>query len=339
MGQVQSAIISASRRTDIPAFYANWFMNRVRAGWCAVPSPYNSKILRYVPLDLHHVSGIVFWTKNPRPMLAHLEELESRGYRYYFLYSLNAYGSPLEPRLPPVEHRIGTFLHLARVLGPDRVIWRYDPIVISSRYSAEFHVQRFGALADRLAQSTHRVILSLVDLYGKTERRLDALERHGETRFSRDPVNHPDTQDMMHSIAVLARSHGLEVTTCAEKHDFTSVGIGKGKCVDEGVFNRTWSMGLRYRKDPGQRADCLCTASIDVGVNDTCLLGCEYCYATRSVSIAEERHKRHDPSQPALWAPQGARLRGAPQGEQSELWQYSAPTSISETDSERCGGC
>lgn len=293
-------IISASRRTDIPALYSKWFMNRVRAGWCAVANPMNAKQISHVSLKPQDVDVIVFWSKNPAPMLEHLSELDQLGFRYYFQVSLNDYPPELEPNIPSFDDRLETFLELSRRVGPFRVIWRFDPIIISNITSADYIRQKFECISHELQGSTHRVIVSIVDFYQKTERRLAALEKLGYV-FDREAAYSSRIDGLLKDIADTAKNRDLEIYSCAEDRDYSNLGIPPGGCIDDKIIQRLWSTNLRYTKDPSQRQCCLCTVSKDIGINDTCIHGCPYCYSTRSLEIAERRYNEHDPNSPVLW--------------------------------------
>lgn len=293
-------IISASRRTDIPAFYSEWFMNRLRAGWCLVPNPRNMKQVSRVSLDPQEVDAIVFWSKNPVPMLPHLDELDRMGFRYYFQFSLNDYPRELEPNIPCLDERLRTFLNLSQHIGALRVVWRYDPIIISNRTPIEFHRERFSWIAEELRGATHRVVVSIVDFYEKTEQRLSQLEQEGFS-FDKEAASSTNMVSLLKDLATIAKKQDMEIFTCAEEHDFNEVGIPPSRCIDERLLNRGWSLNLRYRKDPTQRKFCLCMVSKDIGINDTCIHGCPYCYSTRNYALAKRRHSEHDPDSPALW--------------------------------------
>ena len=293
-------IISASRRTDIPALYSEWFMNRIRAGWCAVPNPPNIDHVARVSLDPREVDCIVLWSKNPAPMLTHLDELDGRGFRYYFQFTLNDYPAQLEPNIPDVADRINTFLALSRHTGPLRVVWRYDPVIISNFTSLDFHRERFSRVAEELRGATHRVMVSIVDFYRKTDRRLSRLEQEGYV-FDRSAESSADTVGLLKDLAAIAHQQAMEMFTCAEDRGFSEVGIPAGRCVDERLMNTIWELGLRYRKDPRQRRLCLCTFSKDIGINDTCTHGCPYCYSTKDPVLAVRRLAEHDPGSPFLW--------------------------------------
>lgn len=293
-------IISASRRTDIPAFYSEWFMNRIRAGWCEVPNPLNYHQLSYVSLKPEDVAVIVFWSKNPKPLISYLDEIDQRGFRYYFQFTLNDYPQDLEPRLPPVSERLETFKRLSDRLDNLRVIWRYDPVIISNRTPLDYHVDKFSKIARVLKGYTRRVMVSFIDYYRKTDFRLQDLEQSGY-EFVRDFEHTSESSFLMKELGEIALQNGMAIHTCAEEVDFSSVGVSPGCCIDPDLINRIWSIKADVKKDPTQRSVCLCAVSKDIGVNDTCMHGCPYCYATRKLEAAEKRYSQHDLSSPVLW--------------------------------------
>jgi hypothetical protein len=274
-------------------------MNRVRDGFCLTPNPFNPSQIAKISLTPEDVDAFVFWSKNPAPMIDHLEELSERGYFYYFLYTLNDYPEDLEPNLPDLPWRVATFERISEKLGPDRIIWRYDPIVISSITPHNYHRERFERLSERLSGLTRRVIISIVDFYRKTDRRLTKLEHTGVT-FERDAGARRETRDLLVSMNAAASSQGITIQTCAEEEDFTGEGIAPGSCIDGELIER-FGTTVPQKKDPGQRAACLCVTSRDIGVPDTCLHGCRYCYATRNNDLARRRYTEHDTGSPVLW--------------------------------------
>lgn len=294
-------IISASRRTDIPAFYSKWFMNRIRAGYCLVPNPRNMKQVLRVSLQPRDTEAIVFWSKNPAPLLPHLGELDKLGFYYYFQFSLNDYPRALEPNIPSLNDRIATFKDLSRLIGPLRVVWRYDPIIISNVTSFDFHRERFTWIAEELKGATHGVMVSIVDFYQKTERRLSQLEKEEGYSFDRDVLSSDGITDLLKDLADIARKNNIEIFTCAEEKDYSQIGVPPGRCIDERLLARIWSLNLEYKKDPYQRESCLCMVSKDIGINDTCIHGCPYCYSTTNYAIAKRRFNEHDPNSPILW--------------------------------------
>lgn len=293
-------IISASRRTDIPAFYSEWFMNRIRAGWCQVPNPLNYNQLSYVSLKPEDVAAIVFWSKNPKPMLKHLHELDDRGLRYYFQFAVNDYPSILEPNTPSLHTRLETFHEISNHVSPLRVIWRYDPIIISNYTPPDFHRDKFSAIAAILKGYTKRVMVSLVDYYKKTNHRLSELEKKGY-QFDREAAHSRVVWNLLKNLSSIAKSNEMEIFTCAEERDFSGAGIYPGRCIDGELLFRLWALHGHTQKDPTQRDACLCVVSKDIGINDTCIHGCPYCYSTRNIEIAKHRYSEHDPESPVIW--------------------------------------
>jgi hypothetical protein len=178
------------------------------------------------------------------------------------------------------------------------VVWRYDPIVLGPELSIDDHIARFHDLAGRLAGATETVKISFVDLYHKTRRRLGRLA-NGRDYLS-DPVTDPDMPRLVSALVEMATENGMALETCAEEHDLSALGAAPGRCIDGLLLARLFAGSFPVTKDPGQRRHCLCAPSKDIGMNDTCLHGCAYCYATRSHEAAVRNHARHDPEAPSL---------------------------------------
>ncbi len=324
-------IISASRRTDIPACYPTWFMNRLRAGYCMVCNPFNPRQIRRVSLLRQDVDAIVFWTKNIRPFLPSLSEVTSIGHRFMVHVTLNPYPSILEPGLPPLDHRIADFKALSQRIGTSRVIWRYDPIIISNQTPFSYHRERFSALAKQLSSGTERVVVSVVQLYRKTLRGLMGLRERGLTpkgirdrkplfpkgtrdcnpRFARQQSlvvrqrslifeqHAADSAEMTELLSFFARTaseYGLEIVSCASQRDLRPLGIAPGRCIDGELLTRLWGLSGPWKNDPGQRPACGCSLSVDIGATNTCQNGCPYCYATSNHEQARDRYCMHDPN-------------------------------------------
>ena len=291
-------IISASRRTDIPAFYAKWFVNRIRAGFCLVPAPFNPGHVSRVSLNPgRDVEAVVFWTRNATPLLDHLAELDARGLRYYFLYTLLGYDRRLETGAPALTTAIDRFRRLTERIGAERVIWRYDPIILSTLADAAFHRRTFRRIAEALRGYTRRCVVSLLDVYPKVRKNLCGADPAG---FSLLDWDERAFGPLMRSLARTASSHGMQMLSCAESIDLSPYGIAPGKCIDDGLIFRLFGVRASSRKDPGQRSRCKCVVSRDIGVYDTCPYGCRYCYATTSPERARARYRRHDPWLPGL---------------------------------------
>ena len=285
-------IISASRRTDIPAFYSEWFYNRLKDGYVLVRNPWNIHRVSKVSLDKAFVDGIVFWTKNPLPMLSRLEELN--GYNYYFQFTLNSYGDDIEVNLPSKkDYIIPAFQKLSTMIGKDRVIWRYDPILFSEKYTMDHHIHYFRTLADKLSPYTEKCTISFLDEYKSIHKKLYTMG-----------VQYPDTNqktELAHQISEIAKSVGIVVDTCAEDIDLSRFGIGHASCVDKERLERLSGLKLSVKRDKGQRPECLCDSSIDIGSYNTCKNGCVYCYANFKSNEIEKNNRCHDPKSPLIY--------------------------------------
>lgn len=291
-------IISASRRTDLPAFFADWLMNRVRAGFCMVQNPFDARQVSRVSLQPRDVDAVVFWTRNPRPLLRHLGELDARGFRYMFQYTLMDNPKALDPRMPSLSSRTATFRQLAERLGPERVIWRYDPIVLTHETDVGFHLSAFERIMQELSGHVSRVIVSVVDAYRPADARLHALFAKGALRPGTNM--RANAVQILRALNGLARANGLDVQTCAEPTLAAAAGLPEGKCIDGDYIARVLGVHASGRKDRGQRAGCLCIESRDIGAYNTCAYDCTYCYAVSDQERARERMRQQDPGALAL---------------------------------------
>lgn len=291
-------ILSVSRRTDIPAFYGDWFMRRVRASWCAVPNPFNRKQVSRVEFRPGE-TVLVFWTRWPAPFLKYLAEIEARGYPFYFLYTLVDYPRALEPQAPKYPKSLALFQRLAERIGPERLIWRYDPIILSEALDADYHLDRFERTAQALRGCTEQAVISIADHYPKVRRRLKDLglkHPHLAPRAFEPERDGP----MLRTLAEIAAAHGLRITGCAPQADLCKWTIAPGKCIDEQLIQRLCGLAVPARKDKSQRPTCGCVQSRDIGMYDSCLFGCLYCYATQSFGKARDHHRCHDPAAESL---------------------------------------
>lgn len=288
-------IISASRRTDIPAFFGEWFINRINEGFCRSVNPFNPGQVKRVSLQPEDVDVIVFWSKNPAPFVKHLDYLDSKGYRYYFQFTLNDYPAVFEPNVPSVEERIAGFITLSRKIGAPKVVWRYDPIVISSITPVEYHLKRISALAGRLKGCTERLVISFMDFYTKLDGRLKKLEAEEGITFH--DITAPEGRDSLEQLAcgikTICDAEGIEVFSCAEKTDLEGTGIKHGSCIDGELINRLFNTGKVFRRDGNQRKECLCAASTDIGAYNTCKFQCSYCYANFSGKSIHKNLERY----------------------------------------------
>ncbi len=295
-------IVSASRATDIPAFYSRWFMERLRRGYAVRFNPFSGK--REV-VSFEQTRVFVFWSKYPAPMLQYLDELDRRGLNYYFLYTVNDYPE-YELNVPRLEKRIAVFRELAERLGPDRVVWRFDPLIVSDRVSAEELLLRIEAIGKQLRGYTRRLIFSFVDLnYRKVQRNLAA---RGDMVYS---LTSEEQQDIVRELKQKTDAWDMEPRSCASNFDFSQLGVRPGKCIDDELMVRLFPherdlmkflgyeghgkyISRKKLKDKGQRPACGCVYSKDIGRYDTCPMGCVYCYANRSLQIARDNFRQHN---------------------------------------------
>lgn len=293
-------IVSASRRTDIPAFYGEWFMNRVKEGFALVPNPFNPRQVKRVDLTPGQVDTIVFWTKNPAPMLPRLGHLDRLGYRYYFLYTLNTYPSVIEPFVPPREEAISAFRELSRSIGPRRVVWRFDPVLISDVTPEAWILENFSSLARELEGVTERVIVSFARYYRSVRRHLDGIGKSENIGFHDISGDMGAMRRIAKALADAARERGIAITSCAETHDLSGTGVEPGKCIDDGLIRSAFGIEVPSVKDRSQRPECGCVQSQDIGCYNTCVHGCVYCYAASRRAAIPVNRALHDPRGPSL---------------------------------------
>jgi len=285
-------IISASRRTDIPAFYSDWLLNRLRQGYVLVRNPFNPNQVSRVPLDPRTVDCIVFWTKNPAPMLPRLEEIDRLGYRSYFQFTLTAFDQELETNVPPKAAVIATFQELAARIGPERVLWRFDPILLTRTSPPAYHLHRFESLAEQLHRSTSRCTLSFLSLYEKCKRNLQGIELLR--------LEEGEKMKFVTQLAAVAEKYSIRLSACCDPFLNTQCGIEPAKCIDDRVLASILGHPVSVKKAVGQRAGCGCVASVDIGAYNTCPHGCRYCYANTSEGAVARNLAVHDPDSPLL---------------------------------------
>ena len=257
-------IISASRRTDIPSYYSEWLVNRLKEKYVLVRNPMNIHQVSKIDLSPDVVDAIVFWTKNSTPMLSYLDQII-----------------------------IPTFQQLSKEIGKEKVIWRYDPIFFNEQYSIEYHCKYFEVLASKLGDYTEKCTVSFMDMYRNTERNVKLLSIVKDT--------YEMQVELLQRFVEIAKEYGLYIDTCAEIGDFHNIGVEHAHCIDRERIERIGGFKLNVDKDTNQRAECGCVASIDIGAYNTCKNGCLYCYANYSSNTVEKNFGMHNPKSPLLF--------------------------------------
>ncbi len=283
-------IVSASYRSDIPAFYAEWFARRRAAGFCQVANPYGGAPYR-VPLAGPEVEGFVFWTRNAGPFLPVLEGLAAESLPFVVHYTVTGYPRALETAVPPAERGVALIHDFAGRYGPRAVVWRYDPVMITSLTDAAWHRETFRRLAGNLAGACDEVVLSFAQIYAKTRANTERAAR--AQGFSWEDPEPEAKCALLAELAEIARAAGIAPSLCAQP-DLSAAGISPARCIDAERLSAVAGRAIAARQK-GNRPGCLCAESRDIGAYDSCPHGCVYCYAVRRQDLAKARYRAQDP--------------------------------------------
>ena len=267
-------IISASRRTDIPAFYADWFINRLHAGYCLVKNPFNPAQIRRISLLPEDIDGIVLWTKNAAPLLPKLSALER--FPFYFQHTITPYHSDVETGLTDKR----SIIEAAKQIGTGRLTWRYDPIIVTPRYSYDYHVSAFTRLCELLAGSTEKCVISFAVAYKSVAKNLAEI---GHVSLEIEAKI-----QLAEALLCIAKDHGITLCACCELPELYELGLQPISCVDASMF------GVVAPRDKNQRKGCNCAVSVDIGAYNSCVNGCRYCYANHSKAKVRSNYAKHD---------------------------------------------
>lgn len=284
-------ILSVSRRTDIPAFYAEWFMERLRQKFVLVRNPFNIHNISRIPLSPENVDAIVFWTKNSKPIHRYLDEIDELGYKYYFQYTITPYRNDLEEKVQDKKEIVETFKNLSEKIGSEKVILRYDPVIITSSYSIDYHIKAFEKLCSHLKGYTHKVIISFIDYYNNTYKNIKSHNVYN--------ISDNDMYIIAENFSSIANDNDLIIESCAEQIDLERFGINHGKCIDNELIEKITGYKLSVGRD-NQRNACGCIKCIDIGEYNTCMHKCLYCYANINKEAAFKNYKLHDKKSPLL---------------------------------------
>jgi len=286
-------IVSASRRTDIPAFYSEWFLNRLKDKYVFVRNPMNTKQISKISLDIKDVDFIVFWTKNPLKIMDKLNQIDNLGFQYYFQFTLNSFDKSFEPNVPKKTEIIDTFKKLADRIGPEKVIWRYDPIFFTDKNNYDYHVHWFNYLAEELQSYTQKCVISFLDLYKKTERNLKNLKY-----FS---LNEEEISSLVQELLSALRNKDISLETCAFDKDLSEYNVKHASCIDSHLIEKITNSEINVLKDKSQRDECGCIESRDIGTYNTCGHLCKYCYANFNQQQVINNCNLHSPDSPLIF--------------------------------------
>lgn len=306
-------IVSASRATDIPAFFSQWFSNRLREGYMRWTNPFNANQVQYVSFEQTRV--FVFWSKNPKSLMRHLPEVDAAGINYYFQFTVNDYeNEELEPNVAPLPKRVDVFKRLSDQIGPERVVWRFDPLILSETLTPDILLERIQRVASMIQGHTRQLVISFADIsmYKKVQNNL-ARQPHEYREFTPELM-----QSFASRLSQMNQEWGLTISTCAELVDLQPYGIKHNRCIADDLMidlfkeDRELMAFLGYEpdlfadssrpylKDKGQRKECGCIVSKDIGMYNTCHHLCAYCYANASTKAVENNLRRHNPQSEAI---------------------------------------
>lgn len=282
-------IINTGGRTDTVQYYTEWLLKRFREGYVLSRNPlFPNKVTRY-ELTSDKVDCVVFCSKNYAPILPNLHEITDK-FNTYFHYTITAYGKDVEPGVPEIDESIKTLIELSKIVGKQRVAWRYDPVLLTEKYTIERHIKTFAKMAEKLAPHIDRCIFSFVEMYKKLEYNMPEI-----IPFSEDDMN-----EIAKGLGTIAEKNGFFIQTCGTNGDFSRYGIHSSGCMTLEILGNANEIEFKDLKHKGMRQGCHCIESRDIGAYDTCLNGCKYCYANKNPHKAFDNFKLHDPNSPLL---------------------------------------
>jgi hypothetical protein len=277
-------VLSVSRRTDIPAFYSNWFFQRVKEGFVMTRNPRNIHNISRIPINNDVIDCIVFWTKDPSKMISGLKNLGE--IPFYFQFTLNAYPNGIEKNVPKKKILLGTFKKLSDIISPKRIIWRYDPILFTDKIGIDYHTKYYEDLAKRISGYSNTCTISFLDKYKRIEKNLNSARIR---ELTIDEINILSSR-----ISLIAEKYSVNVLTCAEKYDLSNYGIRHGRCIDNKLIEEITGKKIFIKKDKNQREMCGCIESVDIGEYNSCHHNCIYCYANDHLKSSLQKTSEHN---------------------------------------------
>lgn len=282
-------IINTGARTDTVQYYTEWLLRRFREGYVYSRNPlFPDKVTRY-ELTPDKVDCVEFCSKNYRPILKDLHEITDR-FNTHFHYTITAYGKDIEPGVPDIDESIEILYELEKQVGKQRICWRYDPVLLTEKYTVERHLETFEYMASRLSGHVDRCIFSFVEMYRKLDANMPELF----------PISDRDKDRIAEGLGRIAKRYGIPIQTCGANGDYSRYGIMGSGCMTLDILGKANGVEFRNLRHKGMRKGCHCIESRDIGAYETCINGCRYCYANQSHERAMENYRMHDPKSPLL---------------------------------------
>ena len=281
-------IIQTGMRTDIPAFYSDWFANRLREGFVLVRNPFNRQSVTRYELNPGVVDMVGFCSKNPAPMLRYMELLAPYG-QYWFV-TITPYGKDIEPNVPPKATILRTFRELSRIVGAQSIGWRYDPILLNAEWTPARHIETFREMAAALAGSTHTAVISFLQLYEKVKANFPEAKT----------VPFTDKLYITEEFVKIGRDYDITIKPCGDSRGLDVTGADCGGCMTVRTFETAIGQNLRVPPNPNNRKECACYLTGDIGAYNTCTHFCRYCYANADQKLVLQNCQMHDPDSPFL---------------------------------------
>lgn len=282
-------IINTGGRTDTVNYYSDWLLNRFEEGYVYSRNPlFPNHITKYT-LDPSVVDCVVFCSKNYRPILPELHRITDR-FNIFCHYTITAYGKDVEPNVPDIDRSIGTLVELSEKVGSKRIAWRYDPVLLTEKYTVDYHLKMFDYMASRLAPFVNFCVFSFVEMYKRLEYNMPELI----------PLTDRDKEKLAEGMGAIARKYGLHLQTCGTSENYIRYGIAVSGCMTTVSLENALGCRFKNMAHKGTRIGCSCMPTRDIGAYNTCLNGCRYCYANKKPELAVENYKLHDPASPLL---------------------------------------
>ncbi len=282
-------ILNTGGRTDTVQYYSEWLLNRFREGFVYSRNPlFPNKVTKY-ELTPEKIDCVVFCSKNYEPILENLHEITDR-FNTYFHYTITAYGKDVEPGVPSIDKSIETLFKLEKIVGKKRLSWRYDPVLLTEKYTIEHHFKTYNYMADILSGQIDRCIFSFVEMYKKLQHNMPEII----------PLTEHDKKTLAKGLGEIAKKYNITLQTCGTNGNYEQYGINQSGCMTLDILGKANNIKFRNLKHKGMRQGCHCIESRDIGAYDTCLNGCKYCYANIRPDKAVKNFKRHDKNSPIL---------------------------------------